>query len=291
VPTIVHIPTAIIPAQDRKLKAQVEVLGPSDEILERSRIFDVHFPKTASKNTMVVAKVRVEPELSDTPGAEQADQYKVADAVVPVPIQPQTPSTAAPLAATRGEQPNLEATAVPVAIRAQRPAARVDMAPAASRAALPNGDRPSNADTRESLGVRPSALDGSGMPSNWRSSLAPTGVATTWWRVSPAAEPSPTIRMSRSVVFFPIQPVDTESLPANVLITNMTPAPLTFLGLTISGNDPSDFVQTSDCERTIGTGMTCTLSLIFIPRGGGTRTGVLTVEGTTQKITLTGIGK
>jgi hypothetical protein len=289
VPTIVHIPTAIIAAQDRKLKAQVEVLGPSDEVLERSRSFDVHFPKTASKSTMVVAKVRVEPELGDTPGAEQADQSKVADAVVPVAIQLQRPSTAAPWSATRVEPPTLEAAA-PVPTRAERPTTGVDMAPAAPRAALTKGDSPSNHYTRESLGVLPSALDGSGRPSHWGNSLAPTGVAATWWHVSPAAEPTPTISVSRSDVFFPIEPVDTESLPAKVLITNITPASLTFSGVTISGNDPSDFSQTTDCGHTIDTGAICTLSLIFRPTANGTRTGLLSVEGTTQIIRLTGIG-
>ncbi len=93
--TVVHIPGAIIPTQDHKLKAQVEVLGPSEEILERSKVFDIHFPKTDRKTTTTVARVRVEPELRDTPGAEQADQYKVADAVAPVAIQPQRPSAAA----------------------------------------------------------------------------------------------------------------------------------------------------------------------------------------------------
>jgi hypothetical protein len=290
VPTIVHIPAAIIPAQDRKLKAQVEVLGPSDEVLERSRIFDVHFPKTASKNTMVVAKVRVEPELGDTPGAERADQYKVADAVVPVPIQPRRPSVTAHLTATRVEQPNAETRVVPIATGTEPSDEEVSVAPVAIRAVPPKRDESSDTPAYDSLGVLPSALDGSGRPSNWRNPLAARSSAT-WWQASPADEPSIKIRMSRSVVFFPIQPENTESLPANVLITNISPASLTFLGLTISGTDASDFSQTNDCGRTIGTGTTCTLSLSFIPTGGGTRTGVLTVEGTTQKITLTGIGK
>ena len=60
-PTTVHIPADIIPTQDRKLKAQVEVLGPSDAVLERSRVFDVHFPKTNKKDGTTIAKVRVEP--------------------------------------------------------------------------------------------------------------------------------------------------------------------------------------------------------------------------------------
>ena len=65
-PTVIHIPTAIIPTQDRKLKAQVEIRGPGDEVLERSKLFDVHFPKTDRNAVTTIAKVRVEPELGDT---------------------------------------------------------------------------------------------------------------------------------------------------------------------------------------------------------------------------------
>jgi hypothetical protein len=292
VPTIVHIPTAIIPSQNRKLKAQVEVLGPSDQILERSKVFDVHFPKTNAKGTTVVAKVKVEPELRDTPGAEQVDQYKVADGIAPVTIEPQRSSAAAPLAATRVERPTAEAAVVSIATRTEHPDdAGVNAAPVAIRAKLPKRYNPSHTPTHESLGVMASALDGSGVPSNWRNSLAPTGVAVTWWHISPFVEPALTISLSRSVVFFPIEQVDTGSLPANVLISNNTQAALTISDPTISGNDPSDFTQTNDCGHPIGAGATCTLSLIFRPTASGTRTGLLTVEGTTQKITLTGIGK
>jgi hypothetical protein len=165
--TVVHIPTAIIPTQDYKLKAQVEVLGPSEEILERSKVYDIHFPKTGRKTTTTVARVRVEPELRDTPGVEQADQYKVADAVAPVAIQPQRPSAAAPLAATCVEQPNAEAArAVPSTIRAEHSDEEVNAAAVAIRADRSRRDNPSNTRTHESLSVLPSALDGSGWPSD-----------------------------------------------------------------------------------------------------------------------------
>jgi hypothetical protein len=256
--------------------------------LERSKVFDVHFPKTDGKGTTVVARVKVEPELRDTPGAEQVDQYKVADAIAPVAIEPQRPSAVAPLAATRVERPTAEAAVVSIATRTEHPDAGVDAAPVAISAELPKRYSPSNTPT---LGVLASALDGSGVPSNWRNSLAPTGIAATWWQISPFVEPTLKISLSRSIVFFPIEQVDTGSLPANVLISNNTQAALTISDPTISGNDPSDFTQTNDCGRTIGAGATCMLSLIFRPTASGTRTGLLTVEGTTQKITLTGIGK
>jgi hypothetical protein len=288
-PTTVHIPADIIPTQDRKLKAQVEILGPGDELLERSKVFDVHFPKTDSKSTTVIAKVRVEPELRDAPGAEQADQYKVADAIAPVAIEPQRPSTVAPVIATRIERPNAEAKAGPIARRTGHADAVAGAIPV-FRAGLPKTGGPSNTAAHESLGVLPSALDGSGVPSNWKTSLAPTGAAT-WWHVSLPAEPTLTVSVSRSGVFFPIEPLDTESLPTNIRITNNTQATVTISAPTISGNDPSNFTQTNDCGRTLDAGTACTLSLTFRPTASGTRTALLAVEGTTQKIMLTGIGK
>jgi hypothetical protein len=289
-PTIVHIPAAIFPAQDRRLKAQVEILGPGDELLERSKVFDVHFPKTDSKSTTVIAKVRVEPELRDAPGAEQADQYKVADAIAPVAIEPQRPITVAPLIATRIERPNAEAKEGPIATRTGHADVVAGAIPVAFRAGLPKTGRPSNTAANESLGVLASALDDSGRLANWTNSLAPTG-AVTWWQASPPAEPTLKMSVSRAGVFFPIEPLDTESLPANIRITNNTQAAVTISAPTISGNDPSDFTQTNDCGRTLDTGTTCTLSLTFRPTASGTRTALLAVEGTTQKITVTGIGK
>jgi hypothetical protein len=286
-PTTVHIPADIIPTQDRKLKAQVEVLGPGNELLERSKVFDVHFPKTNKKGGTTIARVRVEPEFRDTPGAEQADQYRVAE-VVPVAIQPQRPSAAASLAHV--EQPNAEATVLPIATRTEHPDAGVDAALVAIRAGPPKRDNPSNSPTHESLGVLPSALDGSGVPSNWKTSLAPTGAAT-WWHVSLPAEPTLTISVSRSGVFFPIELLDTESLPTSIRITNNTQAAVIISVPTMSGNDPSDFTQTNNCGRTLDAGTACTLSLTFRPKASGTRTALLAVEGTTQKIMLMGIGK
>jgi len=288
-PTIVHIPAAIFPAHDRRLKAQVEILGPGDELLERSKAFDVHFPKTDGKNTTVIAKVRVEPELRDAPGSEQSDQYKVADAIAPVATEPQRPSTVAPLIATSIERPNAEATAGPLATRTGQADAAAGAIPV-FRAGLPKTVGPSNTAAHESLGVLASALDDSGRLANWRNSLAPTG-AVTWWQASPPAEPTLKISVSRSDVFFPIEPLDTESLPANIRITNNTQAAATISAPTIAGSDPSDFTQTNDCGRTLDAGTTCTLSLTFRPTASGTRTALLTVEGATQKIALTGIGK
>jgi hypothetical protein len=289
-PTIVHIPTAIIPAQDRRLKAQVDVLGPGDEVLERSKVFDVHFPKTNGRSTTIIAKVRVEPGVGEMPGGKQADHDIIAAALPPVAIHAGKASAVAPLAATSFNQSDEAVAAAPVAIRSEQTDAGVVVATVSTRAELPRRDHPSSTPTREGPGVLPSALDNSGVPSHWRNSLAPTSVAT-WWQVSPSAEPTLKMGLSRSVISFAVQPVDTESQPETVVITNNIPAGLPISGLMISGNDPSDFNETNDCGRTLDAGTICTLSLIFKPAGSGTRTGVLTVDGTGQKIALTGIGK
>ena len=289
-PTIVHIPTAVIPTQDRKLKAQIAVLGLNDKVLERSKVFAVHFPKIDRKATAVITRVRVEPEPGELPGAEQADQFKVTDPTAPVAIRAQKPSEAAPLAATRVEQPHVEVAVATVATRTKDSGAGVAGAPVPAHAELPRRDRPPSASNNETIGVLPSALDGSGRPSNWKNSLAPTS-SSTWWQVSPAADPALKIGLSRLAISFPVQLVDTASLPARVVITNNTPAALTVSGMKILGTDPTDFTQTNDCGRTIDARASCTLTVVFRPTANGTKSGVLTVDGNAQEITLTGIGK
>jgi hypothetical protein len=272
-PTIVHIPTGLISRQDRKLKAQVEVLGPSDEILERSKVFAVHFPKTDKKSaTTTTAKVRVDPPLGETPWTEPANEYKVAKVVAPVAI-PVEQSRDVAILPTQVEKPRVEALH-PSGTHSREPELETQAAPPAQTV----------------LGVLPSALDRSGMPSTWGNALAPAGLST-WWQLSQPAVAAPRMSLSRSVVFFPVQPVGTESGPVSVIITNNAPAALAVSGITIAGNDASDFTQTNDCGSTIATGATCTLWLIFRPTSDGTKTGTLTLDGAAQRITLTGIGK
>jgi hypothetical protein len=286
--TIVHIPTAIIAAQDRRLKAQVEIRGPGDEVLERSKVFDVHFPKTDRNTGTTIAKVRVEPGLGDTTGDKQVEQYKIATAVPPVADNAERPAAGTPLAPP--VKRSIEEVAAAVAVRAVKANGEVVVSAFSTRAELTKTDHPPNTATNQSLGVLPSALDSSGVPSHWSNSLAPTSAAT-WWQVSPPAEPTLKMRLSRSVIWFDVRPLDTESQPETVVITNNTPAALTISGIQIQGSDSTDFTETTDCGRTIEAGATCTLSLVFKPHASGTRSGTLTMDGTGQKIFLTGVGK
>lgn len=289
-PTVIHIPSTVIPAQDRKLKAQVEILGPSDQVLERTKVFDIHFPKADRNTGTIVAKVRVEPELGDPAGEKQADQYKIATAVPPVIVHAEKPGAGIPLMPPVGRA-NEEVAAAPAVIRAEKADAGVVVSAVSTRTELPRRNPLPTAALNESLGVLPSALDNSGVPSHWGNSLAPTSAAT-WWHVSPPTEPALKVHLSRSVMSFAVQPVDTESLPASVVITNDTPTALTISGIKIQGRSTStDFTDTTDCGHTIDAGVACAVSVIFKPTASGTRTGMLTIEGTGQKISLTGVGK
>jgi hypothetical protein len=268
-PTIVHIPTALIPAHDRRLKAQVDVLGPRDEMLERSKVFDVHFPKTEGRPATTIASVWVEPGPGAPPKVEE-NEYKIANTSFPVTTHAETETAAVP---TRIEKPSIEVAVRPVS------------APAGQ-----SGPHTPLGTTQTVLAALPSALDSSGRPSNWTTLLAPSD-SSPWWRLSPPAEAAPSITLSQSSTFFSVQPVGVESAPARIGITNRTQTLFTISAIRITGSDPSDFTQTNDCGRPIDAGATCTLSLTFVPTANGTRTAVLKVEGIAQEIKLTGIGK
>jgi hypothetical protein len=51
------------------------------------------------------------------------------------------------------------------------------------------------------------------------------------------------VRSSRSVIFFSAQPVDMESPPESVVITNDTPTTLTISGIKIQGGSSTDFTE------------------------------------------------
>jgi hypothetical protein len=287
--TVVHIPTAVIPAQDRRLKAQIEVLGLNDQVLELSKVVDVHFPKADKKTATAIAKVRVEPELRETPGFERGDQYRVAEDVAPAAVNTQS-SPVPPVVASVLEQPKVDVAAITVATGAEKSGAWVGVGPVVTRAEPLKSDRAPNPTTREALGILPSAIDGSGLTSNWKSSLAPVSSAT-WWRASSPVQSSPQISLARSSISFPVEPVDTESPPTSIVITNHAPIALSIARVTITGTDSSDFTAANHCASSVEPEQSCSLWVRFRPTANGTRSAVLTIDGETQKVVLAGIGK
>ena len=101
VPTVVHIPSEVVPENERKLKAQVDFFGPDDELLERSKSFDVHFPKARKGGEPAVARVYVgdsPPDLSLPQPMESPARLPVG-ALAPAPDPKPVASTTSMLPA------------------------------------------------------------------------------------------------------------------------------------------------------------------------------------------------
>jgi Zn-dependent protease with chaperone function len=277
-PTIVHIPTAVIPEHDRKLRAQVDLLGPTSEVLEHSTIFDVHFPKINNKSGATVAKVWVEPRLSEMPGTAQTGQYESAKALVPNVVSDKHSEvvTAALPATVQADKPTVDVAATVASIDAPLPKVTTSVA--------------STSPSSERLGVLPFAVDDSGRQSHWGNSLAPLG-SGTWWELGSSVESALKISFSRAAVFFPTRPTDTVSPPTIIVITNGGSSALTLPSLAVAGTDASDFPEVNDCGHSIEPRATCTVSVFFRPTGNGTRTATLIIKGEAQKVELSGIGK
>jgi hypothetical protein len=283
-PTVGHIPAGLIPERDRKLKAEVDLLGPGDELLERSKIFDVHFPKTKTTTSENSAKVWVDPQPLGIPG-----KYEVVKAAAPKTIA--------------AEQPKVAVATLPIdhEIRPPDPSASSKTNDAIQKqekstiASLPGDMQPSNANVSktsvagDAIGVLPSALDGEGHLTHWANSTASIG-SGAWWQLAPSADPLLKVSFSQSRVFFPAQGMLTASQPTTIVVTNAGSSTMRISHVTISGIDAGDFTQINDCVQSLGPEATCTISVLFVPTSSGTRIATLAI-GTSQKIALSGIGK
>jgi parallel beta-helix repeat protein len=81
------------------------------------------------------------------------------------------------------------------------------------------------------------------------------------------------VQLDPPILFFDAQPLDTDSAPLTVTLTNAGLAPLEIVGVTASG----DFSQTHDCPVSLAVEAACAIEVIFRPTEAGVRTGALTV--------------
>src|SRR5437588_1633109 len=111
------------------------------------------------------------------------------------------------------------------------------------------------------------------------------------------AGPAPTISLSASSLDFGTQSVDYFGVTQTVTLTNSSAVPL-FLsstGITITGTDSEDFLESDTCAgRTIAPGTSCTIDVTFWPGAAGTRTAVLRITDNAadspQPVALSGTG-
>ena len=87
----------------------------------------------------------------------------------------------------------------------------------------------------------------------------------------------PFLVFSQPKLDFALQPVGSEGLPRNVVLTNTGNAPLTISGIAITGADSSDFKQTNTCGSSLAPGGYCTVTSTFAPAAPGNRTASLTI--------------
>jgi hypothetical protein len=107
----------------------------------------------------------------------------------------------------------------------------------------------------------------------------------------------PGIQIAPTSWGFASQSVGSQSAPEAVTITNVGTVALSFTqGISISGADPSDFSQTSNCSLQSGLqpNQQCTVDVVFSPTAGGPRSANLavadTAAGSPQTVALSGTG-
>ncbi|HZU27992.1 MAG TPA: choice-of-anchor D domain-containing protein [Bryobacteraceae bacterium] len=137
-------------------------------------------------------------------------------------------------------------------------------------------------------GSRPATLVVSDNSGNTAASqtvnLTGTGVAV------PIASPSGGLTFSG-------QAVNTSSTSQNVTLTNTGTGTLVISSIAFSGGNAGDFSKTTTCGSSLVVGASCTVSVIFTPKGTGSRSANLVftdnsggVSGSTQPVALSGSG-
>jgi Bacterial Ig-like domain (group 3)/FG-GAP-like repeat/Abnormal spindle-like microcephaly-assoc'd, ASPM-SPD-2-Hydin/Protein of unknown function (DUF1573) len=103
---------------------------------------------------------------------------------------------------------------------------------------------------------------------------------------------APVVTLSPTTLTFATQLVSTTSSPQTVTLTNTGTAALTISLISITGADPTDYLESNTCGSTVAVNATCTISVAFHPKARGTRTASLSVSdnavGGPQTVALSG---
>ena len=96
------------------------------------------------------------------------------------------------------------------------------------------------------------------------------------------------------LTFLVLRTVGTTSLPHAVKLTNTSGGELAITGITLTGPDPGDFAQSSDCPPTVALGASCLITITFTPTTQGVRTASVSITdsaaGSPQTVPLKGRG-
>ncbi len=116
-------------------------------------------------------------------------------------------------------------------------------------------------------------------------SLSGTGVAV------------PNVTLSTGSLSFGNTNTGVPTASQSVTVTNSGTGALTIAGIAISGGNSGDFAQTNNCGNSLGTGLSCAVTITFDPTAAGARSSSLVItdnandtDGSTQTVSLSGSG-
>jgi hypothetical protein len=105
---------------------------------------------------------------------------------------------------------------------------------------------------------------------------------------------APIVTLSPTTLTFVTELISTTSAPQNVTLTNTGTAALTISLISITGADPTDYLESNTCGSTVAVNATCTISVAFRAKARGTRTASLSISdnatGSPQNVALSGTG-
>jgi len=105
---------------------------------------------------------------------------------------------------------------------------------------------------------------------------------------------APTVTLSPTTLTFATQLVSTTSAGQTVTLTNTGTAALTISLISITGTNPTDYLQSNNCGSTVAVSGSCTISVAFRPKARGARTASLSIAdnaiGSPQTVALSGTG-
>jgi trimeric autotransporter adhesin len=110
---------------------------------------------------------------------------------------------------------------------------------------------------------------------------------------APAAATA-TVTLSPTGLVFASQPISLSSVAQTITLTDSGAATLNITNFAVSGANSADFIQNNNCGSSVMSGSHCSIVVLFIPTGAGTRTAVLSVadnaSGSPQSVSLSGQG-
>jgi hypothetical protein len=114
--------------------------------------------------------------------------------------------------------------------------------------------------------------------------------------LQPPPPPTTTASISPGLLSFSPQAVGTTSMTQNIAITNTGSQPL-INQISLTGNNPQDYILTNPCPGTIAVGGFCNLTVAFSPTATGLRSANVQITANTSNfvspipISITGTGQ